>query len=603
MALNDGGSEGRKGGGRMTYRWVWRASAEEVAAMLGRELGLPRAIARLLSARGVTTPEAAERFLRPRLEDLHDPYRMAGMGEAVERIRRAIACGEPIVIYGDYDVDGVTSLVLLTKTLAQLGARVSFYVPERLREGYGMHAEAIEALAAQGGRLLIRVDCGIRAREVVERAKALGMETIVTDHHLPEAELPRAVAVLNPKRPDCAYPEKNLAGVGVALKLAHALLERSGQSAQLVRLLPLAAIGTIADVVPLVGENRVIARLGLEQIRAPEHVGLRALAEVAGLAPDRPVTSEDVAFRLAPRLNAAGRLSTARPAIELLLTEDVETARRLAAQLNEQNAHRQREEQAVLAEIEAMLAEDPALEARKVLVLAREGWHRGILGLVASKVVERFARPAVVLALEGEWAHGSGRSIPAFHLLRGLEACADLFERYGGHAHAAGLVLRRDRLEEFRERLNAEAERVLTPSDLVPTLALDGPLRLSDVTFEFWQHLTRLEPFGTGNPRPIFLFANVRVDGEPRVLKERHLKLRLRQAKTSADALWWTGVERLEGRAVGPRLWLAASIGESLFEGLLHIHLVIRDLSEDPPPIVPEMASSSQAIGGGDEVA
>jgi len=587
----------------MNYRWVWRACAEDVAARLSRELGLPHAIARLLSARGVTTPKAAERFLWPRRDDLHDPYRMASMGEAVERIWGAIARGEPIVIYGDYDVDGVTSLVLLTKTLARLGARVSFYVPERLREGYGMHAEAIEALAAQGGRLLISVDCGIRAHEVVERAKALGMEAIVTDHHLPEAELPRAVAVLNPRRPDCAYPEKNLAGVGVALKLAQALLARSGQSAELVRLLPLAAIGTIADVAPLVGENRVIARLGLEGIRAPEQVGLRALAEAAGLAADRPVTSEDVAFRLAPRLNAAGRLSTAQPAIELLLTEDAETARRLAAHLNEHNARRQREEHAVLAEIEAMLAEDPTLRAQKVLVLAREGWHRGVLGLVASRVVERFARPAIVLALEGQWAHGSGRSIPAFHLLQGLTACADLFERYGGHAQAAGLILRRDHLEEFRERLNAEAERVLTPLDLTPTLVLDGTLSLSEVTFEFWQQLARLEPFGAGNPRPIFLFANVRVEGEPQILKDRHLKLRLRQTDKSVEALWWNGAGRREGCASGSRLWLAASIGESFYGGLLQIHLVIKDLSEGPPPVMLEAPSSSSAVGGGDEVA
>jgi single-stranded-DNA-specific exonuclease len=590
-------------GRRMTYRWVWRTCAEDVTARLSRELGLPRAIARLVSARGVTTVEAAERFLRPRLDDLHDPYRMTGMREAVERIRRAIEREDPIVIYGDYDVDGVTSVVLLTKTLTELGARVSFYVPERLREGYGMHAEAIEALAAGGARLLISVDCGIRAHEVVERAKALGMETIVTDHHLPDGEVPRAAAVLNPRRPDCAYPEKNLAGVGVALKLAQALLQRSGRSARLAALLPLAAVGTIADVAPLVGENRAIVRLGLERLRDPEQVGLRALAEAAGLAADRPVTSEDVAFRLAPRLNAAGRLSTARPAIELLLTEDGETARRLAAHLTEQNARRQREEQAMLAEIEAMLAEDPMLRARKVLVLAREGWHRGVLGLVASKVVERFARPAVILSLEGEWAHGSGRSIPAFHLLRALEACADLFERYGGHAHAVGLVLRRDRLEEFRERLAAEADRVLAPRDLIPTLALDGELTLSDVTFEFWQHLRRLEPFGVGNPRPVFLFADVRAEGEPRLVRERHLKLRLRQGGKSVEALWWNGAAQRTERAWGPRLWLAASIGDSIFEGLLQIHLVIKDLSEEPPEIVPEAPPLPRAVGGGDEVA
>ncbi|GBC77576.1 Single-stranded-DNA-specific exonuclease RecJ [bacterium HR08] len=567
----------------MSSRWIMRPCAEDVVRILHQELGVPRVIARLLSARGVTTPDEARRFLAPRVEDLHDPYRMAGMREAVERIARAIAQRELIVIYGDYDVDGVTSLVLLKKTLERLGARVAFYVPERLREGYGMHVEAIEALAASGGRLLISVDCGIRAHEVVERARALGMETIVTDHHLPEAALPRAVAVLNPKRPDCPYPEKDLAGVGVALKLAQALLLRGGQTEMLASLLPLAALGTIADLAPLTGENRVIARLGLERLWAPEQVGLRALAEVAGLAPDRPVTGEDVAFRLAPRVNAAGRLGTARPAIELLQTEDREIARQLAAQLNEQNARRQRQEQAMLAEIEAMLAEDPTVPEAKILVLAREGWHRGIIGLVASKVVERFARPAIVLALEGEWAHGSGRSIPAFHLLRGLEACADLFERYGGHAHAAGLLIRRDRLEDFRRRITAEADRALTPEDLRPTFVLDARLALSEVTFDLWQHLQRLEPFGPGNPRPIFLFADVHVEGEPRVLKERHLKLRIRQAGRSLDAVWWNGASSFASRVAGARFWLAASIGESFANGLLHIHLVIKDLSETPP--------------------
>jgi len=566
----------------MGYRWVRRTSAEDVVDVLQRELGLSRTMARLLSARGVTTPDEARRFLTPRLEDLHDPYRLAGMPEAVERIERAIARREPIVLYGDYDVDGVTSLVLLRKVLRQLGASVSFYVPERLRDGYGMHVEAIEALAAEGGRVLISVDCGIRAHEVVERAKALGMETIVTDHHLPEAELPPALAVVNPKRPDCAYPEKNLAGVGVALKLAQALLLRRGRRSELASLLPLAALGTIADLAPLTGENRVIARLGLERLWAPEHIGLRALAEVAGLAPDRPVTGRDVAFRLAPRLNAAGRLSTARPAIELLETEDATRARQLAAQLTEQNAHRQREEHTILAQIERMLAEDPSWREQKLLVLAREGWHRGVIGLVASKIVERYARPAIVLALDGEWAYGSGRSIPAFHLLRSLETCADLFERYGGHAQAAGLVLRRDRLEEFRRRITAEADRALALEDLVPTSAFDDHLAISDVTFELWQQLQRLEPCGIGNPRPIFLFTDVCVEGEPRVLKERHLKLRLRHGEKRLDAFWWNGAPEFAARARGPRLHLAASIGESFDNGLLQIHLVIEDLIEEP---------------------
>ncbi|MBI1956794.1 MAG: single-stranded-DNA-specific exonuclease RecJ, partial [Acidobacteria bacterium] len=451
-------------------RWVIREADPERVRELSGALSVSPLLARLLWLRGLADPEAARQFLNPTLAHLENPWKMLGMEAAVGRIFQAIDRREKILIYGDYDVDGALAVVVLQTALQLMGGEVDSYIPHRMRDGYGMREEVMEQTAQQGFTLLISVDTGIRAFAVVERARELGLDCIITDHHLPAGSgnsseaIPRAVAVLNPKQPNCSYPDKNLCGAGVAFKLVHALLERHpAGSARLPRLLPsflkLVCIGTIADNVPLVGENRVIAKVGLEELRLPVNPGLKALLEAAGLD-SKTISAWDVGFRLAPRLNAAGRMESAQDVIELLTLAGPERAQELALKLNRLNSERQNAEQQILSEIEARYQKSPESFSDGFLVVDGKGWHRGVLGIVASRLLERFRRPAVlVIAREGGAGHGSGRSIEKFHLLEALTSCEEVFERFGGHAQAAGFRLPVERIEELRRRLNEYAAR------------------------------------------------------------------------------------------------------------------------------------------------
>ncbi|HSE98156.1 MAG TPA: single-stranded-DNA-specific exonuclease RecJ, partial [Blastocatellia bacterium] len=407
-------------------RWVKSECDSQCVARLARELKLSEVTATLLANRGITETETAHRFLNPRLSDLHDPFLMRDMHEAVGRILRAVEQKEKILIYGDYDVDGTTSTVILKKALSIVGADVSYYIPQRLKDGYGLREDAMERAKEQGYHLIISVDTGIRARQVVEHARSLGLDIIITDHHLPEEGLPRANAVLNPKRPDCSYPDKNLAGVGVAFKLAQALLNETGHERYVESFIKIAAIGTIADIVPLVGENRVIAKYGLVGLERPNNIGLRALLEVAGVT-NRTITSFDVGFRIGPRINAAGRMAGANAVVELFDATDLNTARQMALSMDQRNAERQQAEADILAQVFAEIERDPQISSSHVAVIAGEGWHRGVIGIAASRIVEQIHRPAIIISIENGVGHGSGRSIRAFHLLDGLTACADLF--------------------------------------------------------------------------------------------------------------------------------------------------------------------------------
>src|SRR3954469_21125702 len=393
-------------------RWETQPCDDARAAELAAALGIAPIVARLLCQRGFSDPEAASRFLNPSLDHLHDPMALAGMGAAVERILAAIAAKERIAIHGDYDVDGITSTVILRRALEMLGADVVHFLPERLKDGYGLQPAAIERLQADGVALVISVDCGIRGADAGRRARELGVDLIITDHHEPDAELPPALAVINPKRADCSYPDKDLAGVGVALKLVQALCRRAGRDSWLPGFVKVAAIGTLADVVPLVGENRVIAKLGLELLsRGPHKVGLRSLLDVSGLM-GKTIDSYHIAFMLAPRVNAAGRMSTPDIAARLLLAVDetmAEEVRQLAQQLDGENVRRQEEEAGILAAARKVVQSDPEIGARSVLVVAGDGWHRGVIGIVASKLVDAFHRPAIVLSIEDGVAHGSCR--------------------------------------------------------------------------------------------------------------------------------------------------------------------------------------------------
>jgi single-stranded-DNA-specific exonuclease len=552
------------------------------AVRLADALALAPAVARLLCQRGLAEPAAADRFLRPSLDHLHDPWRLADMGPAVDRLLAAVARRERIAIHGDYDVDGVTSTVILRRALELLGGDVTHFIPERLRDGYGLQPTAIDRLAADGVRVIVSVDCGIRSADAARRARDLGVDLIITDHHEPECDLPQALAVINPKRADCSYPDKHLAGVGVAFKVVQALCQRSGREKWLPAFLKLAALGTVADVVPLVGENRVIAKLGLERLsQGPHTVGLRTLLDVAGLA-GKAIDGFGVSFVLAPRINAAGRMSTPDIATRLLLASDEAQAaevRKLAEQLNEENIRRQAHEAEIVTAARKTVDADPAIGAHNILVVAGEGWHRGVIGIVASKLVETFYKPTIVLSIEDGVAHGSCRSIPAFDMLGALDQCADLLVKYGGHRQAAGLTLDASRIGELRSRLAAVALDALEPTDLMPRLRIDAPLRLAEIEPRLVDGLDAMAPFGAANPKPVFDGACVEMVGEPRRIKDRHLKLRVRQDGRIFSAMAWRAAERAafldEHRQA---LRLAYSLDRQTWQGQTTIELTVADV-------------------------
>ncbi len=517
-------------------RWVMEDSHPEQAAALARAAHLPLVLAELLVARGVTSASEAHAFLNPDVSHLHEPLLMHGMDVAVDRVERAVADRSPILLYGDYDVDGTTAVVLLKTAIEMLGGTVRFHVPHRLLEGYGLQSGVLEAAYADGVRLVITVDTGMRALAEAETARRIGLDLIITDHHLPKADdsVPAALAILNPNQPGCGYPEKSLCGAAIALKLAEALLKRRDPIRTREKILPsflkMAAIATIADAVPLRGENRVIAALGLRELRRPVGAGLRALFAGAALDPaSKELTGYDIAFRLAPRINAAGRMDVASEVIELFCTRDLGRANELATKLELLNRQRRDTEATALAAIEARLAEDADLAACRLLVVDGDGWHRGVIGILASRVVERTAKPAIVVSVEDGIAHGSGRSIDGFPLLEAIETCGDLFTRFGGHAFAVGFAMPADALPELKRRLGLHAESRLAAHEPEQLLRIHAELPLDRITPVLAGWLRKLEPLGHGNPEPIFTARGARVATPPRVMKDRHIRLELSQ--------------------------------------------------------------------------
>lgn len=567
------------------------AAAEEA---LAREASLPPLIARLLLARGVRTAADAAIFLHPSLDHLHDPYLMLGMACAVERIQQAVAARQPILIYGDYDVDGTTAVVLLKTVIERLGGTVRFHVPHRLREGYGMQREILETVAREGVRLVISVDTGIRAFAAAEAAQALGLDLIVTDHHLPEAALglPKALAILNPNQPGCQYPCKHLCGAGVAFKLSQALLEIQDRALARAKLLPsflkLLAIATVADAVPLLGENRVFVALGITGLQRPVHPGLRALMQVAQLDPaQRRLTPIDIAFRIAPPINAAGRMDIASEIVELFTTRDPSRALAIAQKLEQLNQDRRNTEAAALAEILSQLDQDHFHQSR-CLVIDGDGWHRGVIGILASRVVERTGKPTLILAHEDGEAYGSGRSIPSFHLLNAIESCHELFTRFGGHAHAAGFSLPSDRVPALRQRLTDYAAINLSESDLGKPLECDTALPLEQIDESLYAWIKKLEPCGMNNEEPVFTAANLRVAFPPRVMKQRHIRLQLSpdQTRPAISAVGWNCAEKIQslGLAQDSRIDLAYKIRRNDHPeyGGLELEIVDLRLAQSP---------------------
>src|SRR3954453_818552 len=560
-------------------RWIVREHDAERAASLARVLGVSPILAALLINRGHADERAARVFLSPTYDQLHEPYSMLGMEEAVARLQRAIVTHEPILIYGDYDVDGTTGTAVLLRALKLLGANAGFHIPHRFTEGYGIQQAALEKALADGYKLVVSIDCGIRAHEPLYWAREHGLDVIITDHHLPDEKdgAPPAFAVLNPNQAGCPYPDKNLAGVGVAFKLVHALFREHGREAKVPAFMRVVAIGTVAALAKLTGENRTIVAIGLKDLARVANPGLRALIDVAGCGDGKGMTAYDLGFRLGPRINAAGRMDAARAVVELFDTRDSDEARRLANHLDARNEERKTVQQQI---IDLAVAELKEPNDCYVAVIAGEGWHRGVIGIAASKIAERLNRPCVVLSVDGDMAHGSGRSIEAYHLLNGLTECADLFEKFGGHSHAAGIAIRPDRIEELRRRLNEHAASCLTAKDLEPKVDIDLELSPDAVTFSLARELDALEPFGAGNPRPVFATKSLRCLSDPTVIKDRHLKLRLAGPQNRPlEAIWWNCIESPEETPqLNGSIELAYTIETSPWNGDFKMQLNVLDL-------------------------
>jgi single-stranded-DNA-specific exonuclease len=564
------------------YLWEHLSCNDHAAEVLAHELRISPAVARLLAIRGIDSPEVAHRFLHPSLDHLHDPFKLADMAAAVDRILAAIERKERIAVHGDYDCDGITSTVILRRALELFGAVVVHFIPDRLKDGYGLQPETFDRLHADGVQLVISVDCGIRGIDAARRARELNIDLIITDHHEPDVELPDAIAVINPKRHDCAYPDKNLAGVGVALKLVQALCRKRDRERMLPAFVKVAAIGTLADVVPLVGENRVIAKLGLDMLsQGPHRVGLRALLDVAGLT-GKPIDGGHVAFLIAPRMNAAGRMASPDIAARLLLAADetmAAEALELARQLDGENVKRQAEESAILSSARRVVETDPSVGARSILVVAGDGWHRGVIGIVASKLVDTFHRPVIVISIDGDLAHGSCRSIRGFDVLAALEHTASHLTRFGGHKQAAGLTMPSANVNKFREAIADHADNLLGPDDLKPRLRIDGCLGFRDINGNFAGEMALLAPFGAGNPRPLFEAKGVEVVDGPRRLKEKHLKMALKQNGRIFRAIAWRAIEReqfiSENRT---SLDLAFSLEHNRYQGDEYLELSVSDM-------------------------
>ncbi len=561
-----------------TKRWNFIRHDREAASRLASQINVSPLAAALLIARGYDSPEKAEHFLTPTTDDLHEPDLLKGMKEAVARILKAIENREKILIWGDYDVDGTTGTVVLRKTIQILGGTSGFHVPNRFTEGYGINIPALEKAKFDGYTLVISVDCGIRSFEPLEWARDNGLDVIVTDHHLSDEVKgnPPAVAVVNPNQPGCEYPDKNLAGVGVAFKLAHALLREKGRENLVPAFLKVTAIGTIADIMNLTGENRAIVSIGLRDLSNTKNFGLKALMEVAECRSD--MKSHHIGFRIAPRINAAGRMDIARHIVDLFECEDFNSARRLADLLDSRNRERQSVQKKIT---ELALNETANIDQQMFVVVAGDNWHRGVIGLAASKIAERLNRPTIVLSVEDGIGHGSARSIADYHLLNALESCSELFEQFGGHAAAAGMKIRSENIDALRQRLNAHAADNLTKEQLIPEIIIDAPVSTETLSLKLVEELDRFEPFGAGNRRPVFATRGLYLRDEPFVMKEKHLRLSLLdQSGRRFEAVWWDGVELSKGRTLKPNscIELAYTAEANTWNGNTRLQLVVQDL-------------------------
>jgi len=567
----------------MNPQCKWQLVPENPEAwILAQELNLSHEIATVLVNRGLSTAPEAAFFLYGGLEDLYDPFLMKGMKDAVERILRAITRKEKIVVFGDYDVDGILSVVMLVKALRSVGGQVEYFIPERMKDGYGLKPHHLPRILEMKAELLISVDCGIKAVEFVRGARENGLEVIITDHHHPGESLPEAVAILNPVLESSGYPDRNLAGVGVVFKLIQALFRRLAAPLDLTHYLKLVSIGTVADVAELKGENRILVREGLRKLKETKTPGLKSLVEGTGLN-NKKINEVDLGFRLGPRINAAGRLGMTEVALKLFFSDSPEECASLVKKLNELNSARQRIEEKILKEALEKIEERHLHEKYRLLVLGSENWHRGVIGVVASRIKEYYFRPVILFAYEDGKAYGSGRSIPDLPLIELIDECRDLLQNYGGHKQAIGCTLDYEKIPDFKEKINSLAASRITDDLLERKLQIDCRLNFSSITPSFIESYSYLLPFGVGNPRPIFMAEDVDVLNEPATIQNRHLKLWVRQSGRVFEAMAWEKAKVWSGLRRGSTLDLAYSFQISDYKGSRQLNLVVEDLRPHQP--------------------
>ncbi len=561
-------------------KWTLRTAsvdAQKVAELSGT-YGIPPIVATILLKRGI---ENFDEFLSPSTDKFRNPFLMKDMDKAVARIIRAIEAKETVSVYGDYDVDGISSTAILTSFLRSRGVTVSYYIPDRHKEGYGINKSAIDTIVANGSKLMITVDCGITAVEETIYAKENGLDMIITDHHECKDTLPDAVAVLNPKRQDCDYPFKHLAGVGVVFKLLEALAQeiKLHKQALYEECLDIVALGTVADVMPLIGENRIIVHNGLENLSYSRNKGLCALMRQSSTDPSR-LSTGTIGFSLAPRINAAGRVGNPLDAVSLLLAEDDKTANTYAEILDAANRSRQADEQHIFDDAMALLASDDTYKTDKILVLAAEGWHQGIIGIVASRITERFHKPCILISLDGESGKGSGRSIKNFNLFAALSSCGDLLTRFGGHELAAGLTLPTANLQDFRKAINSYAEEVLKPEDSIPELVVDAELPLEYINLHTVDKLSVMAPYGMGNPSPVFVCRNLTITGIRLLSEGKHIRLLLTDGQHMISAIGFSMGTLAETLKTRQKIDIAFTLDSNLYRGERQVQVILKDVKE-----------------------
>ncbi len=565
-------------------RWIRREAPHSVTEALCSGMGISHTVAKILVNRGITGSEHAERFLRSSLEDLHEPFLLPDMEKAVRRIIHAIRSSETVFVYGDYDADGITATSLLVRFFQDIGRKAKYYIPKRLEEGYGITVSALEKIKAEDASLVVTVDCGISSVLEIEAARAMGLDVIITDHHEPPERLPEALAVVNPRLPGCEYPFKGLAGVGIALKLVQAIKagldgrDKAGPGidASLLKYLDFVALGTVADVVPLRGENRILVKHGLNILKESGRAGIQKLKEVA-LVREGHLNVGTIGYQMAPRLNASGRLGEAGAGVRLLLTDDPKEAAEIAHGLEAMNRERQEIEEKILDDARSMIVCAPDYNYCSIVLHSRE-WHQGVIGIVASRLVEEFYRPTVLISMAGETGKGSARGIPGYNLYQGLDQCNDLLEAFGGHKFAAGLSIKKENLERFREKFEAAVKGALTPEDFVPWLRIDSEVRLKDMDWKVYSEIKSVAPFGPANPEPVFESGPLHVM-YPKIVGKNHVRMKLGQDGFALNSIAFNMGERYQGLAMKKVFINAAfALSANEWQGESTLQLNIRDI-------------------------